>query len=131
MFLQICKDPVVSYVDVDLPDCSHTTADCHNGIKCDNCIVDEPGPPCVGSSHLQPHYNGKNEIHWNEPDCAYQGYKVTEEGDQCRQKGHEHIVDQGDAQSYCEITSAEPRLIRVAKLHLEELISWTAVDLQG
>lgn len=84
----------------------------------------------MGPSHFQPHNNGKNEIHWNESNCADQGYKVTEEGDQGRKEGHEDIVDQGDAESHCQVSFAEPRLICVAELHLKELVSWAAIDLQ-
>ena len=40
--LQVCKDPVIANIEVNLPDCSHTSASCHNAIEYDNNVVDSP-----------------------------------------------------------------------------------------
>lgn len=40
--LQICKDPIAAYIDVNLPDCCHRRAYRHNDIEYDNGVVGEP-----------------------------------------------------------------------------------------
>ena len=86
---------------MDLPNGSHTRTDCHNAVERHNGAIDAPSPPSVRFSHLKPHNDWKNEVHWDESNSAYQGNKVTKEWNQSCQESNDYIVDQGHGESDC------------------------------